>query len=102
MRFRYLTILIAAGMLTGAQEAPLRQGREASLAASGKCSALAGRVLPGKVKITAATFVPASTADGQAGKGLPAYCRVEGTINERVGFAGKPYGIGFALALPDN
>lgn len=100
MRFRYLTILIAAGTLTGAQEAPLRQSKEASLAASGRCSALAGRALPGKVKITAATFVPASTADGPAG--LPAHCRVEGMINERIGFAGKPYGIGFALALPDN
>ena len=61
-----------------------------------------GSPLPGKVKIIAAALVPASPTDGRAGKGLPAHCRVEGVINERMGFAGKPYGIGFALALPDN
>jgi hypothetical protein len=31
---------------------------------------------------------------------LPAYCRVDGVIDERTGQDGKPYGIGFALALP--
>src|SRR6478752_9640134 len=31
---------------------------------------------------------------------LPAHCRVEGTIDKRVGRGGKPYGIGFAVALP--
>ncbi|HWF11906.1 MAG TPA: tannase/feruloyl esterase family alpha/beta hydrolase [Bryobacteraceae bacterium] len=31
---------------------------------------------------------------------VPAYCRVEGTINPRAGVDGKRYGIGFALALP--
>jgi len=31
---------------------------------------------------------------------LPAYCRVDGTIDRRVGAGGATYGIGFALALP--
>lgn len=33
---------------------------------------------------------------------LPAYCRVDGVIDQRVGHDGKPYAIGFAIALPDN
>jgi hypothetical protein len=32
---------------------------------------------------------------------LPARCRVDGVIDQRTGAAGKTYGIGFALALPD-
>ena len=33
---------------------------------------------------------------------LPAYCRLDGMIDRRVGAAGATYGIGFALALPEN
>ena len=33
---------------------------------------------------------------------VPAFCRVEGTIDRRIGADGKTYGIGFALALPDD
>src|SRR5436189_4806263 len=33
---------------------------------------------------------------------LPARCRVDGTIDQRTGAGGKPYGIGFAVNLPDN
>ena len=33
---------------------------------------------------------------------VPAHCRVDGVIDERTGRDGKPYGIGFALALPAN
>jgi len=32
----------------------------------------------------------------------PAYCRVEGVINRRVGFGGEEFGIHFALAMPDH
>ncbi len=31
---------------------------------------------------------------------LPGHCRVDGMIDERFGREGKPYGIGFAVALP--
>jgi feruloyl esterase len=34
--------------------------------------------------------------------GIPAHCRVEGMINARTGAGGKAYGIGFAIALPDE
>ena len=34
--------------------------------------------------------------------GLPAYCRVDGVIDARTGQDGRPYAIGFAVALPQN
>ncbi|MBS1872907.1 MAG: tannase/feruloyl esterase family alpha/beta hydrolase [Acidobacteria bacterium] len=33
---------------------------------------------------------------------LPAHCRVDGILDRRTGVAGKPYGIQFAVALPDE
>ena len=33
---------------------------------------------------------------------VPAYCRAEGEIDPRVGSDGKPYAIGFTIALPDR
>jgi feruloyl esterase len=37
-----------------------------------------------------------------AAKSVPAHCRVSGVLEPRIGRAGKPYGIGFAIALPTN
>jgi len=39
---------------------------------------------------------------GTVGAAVPAFCHVEGVIDKRTGADGKPYGIGFALALPDE
>jgi hypothetical protein len=33
---------------------------------------------------------------------LPAFCRLDGVIDRRTGAAGTTYGIGFALAMPEN
>lgn len=33
---------------------------------------------------------------------LPAYCRLDGTIDRRQGVGGQTFGIGFAIALPDD
>jgi feruloyl esterase len=63
---------------------------------------------PAGVKITAAELVPAAapgTVQTSPGRpplaaGLPAYCKVSGTINERKGAGGKTYAIGFAVAMP--
>ncbi|NLD37545.1 MAG: tannase/feruloyl esterase family alpha/beta hydrolase [Desulfatiglans sp.] len=33
---------------------------------------------------------------------IPAYCRVDGEIDKRIGHEDKPYAIGFAIALPKN
>jgi feruloyl esterase len=58
------------------------------------CAALTSFSLPIlKAVITKAESVPAAPP-------LPAHCRVDGVINERVGADGKTYAIGFALALP--
>src|ERR1700685_4137902 len=61
--------------------------------------------------ITKADSIPASapgtlrispTFPGTIGVAVPAFCRVDGVINQRKGADGKSYGIGFALALPDQ
>ncbi len=49
--------------------------------------------------------MPAGVAISKAEKisdNLPPRCRVDGVIDQRTGSGGKTYGIGFALALPDN
>jgi feruloyl esterase len=71
------------------------------------CAALAKFTVPGhKITIDKATEVPAGPAAAPPGAppgpraALPAHCRVDGVIDPRTGRNGKPYGIGFALALP--
>jgi feruloyl esterase len=39
---------------------------------------------------------------GTVAVAVPAFCRVDGVIDQRTGADGKPYGIGFSLALPDQ
>jgi feruloyl esterase len=106
--------LIAVNALLLTAAAPLQARSDASAttpdggAQADKCRALVGRSFGDKVRITAASRVPAAAAGTVAAESgppiasaLPAYCRVEGTINQRIGAGGKSYGIGFALALPE-
>ena len=71
------------------------------------CSTLADLKVEG-VEITKATSVPAGTTlpppfPGATAIGpLPAHCRVDGMIHRRKGVDGEEFGIGFALALPDQ
>ncbi len=53
-----------------------------------------------RVAIRQASEVPVS-APGVS-PAVPAHCRVDGVIDERTGRDGKPYAIGFAVALPAN
>ena len=53
------------------------------------------------LSITKAEATAASTPRA-GGAVIPAFCRVDGVIDRRTGAEGKPYGIGFALALPDQ
>jgi feruloyl esterase len=63
------------------------------------CAALAKFSMPGlRVRIRETRDLPAS-APGAA-PATPAHCRIDGVIDERTGRDGKPYGIGFAVALP--
>src|SRR6185369_3364690 len=71
------------------------------------CSDLMKFRIPGvAIEFTKAEKIVAGTAvAGQRGAPpvpLPTYCRVDGVIDRRVGAEGKEYGIGFAVALPDN
>jgi len=65
------------------------------------CAALAKFSLAEhRIAVRQAKEIPAS-APGVI-PAVPAHCRVDGVIGERTGRDGKPYGIGFALALPST
>jgi len=73
------------------------------------CDALKTLAVPGvALEVTATEWFPAGSAPPPMGPmpapawKLPAYCRIDGMIDRRQGKDGKPYGIGFALALPDE
>jgi hypothetical protein len=77
---------------------------------STKCADLVNFKIPGsQMVITKATTIPASSASGAAtaetsatSAMIPSHCEADGMINERTGADGRTYGIGFAIALPDN
>jgi len=77
---------------------------------SADCAAMKNFKLPGvTLEITRSEWQPAGTEPPRANPNappapykLPAYCRVDGMIDRRTGSDGKPYGIGFAITLPDN
>ena len=76
---------------------------------SSKCADLTKFKIPGvPMVITKAEMIPASAASGRRPpkhprhQPIPAHCQADGMINERTGAGGKTYGIGFAIALPDN
>ena len=67
--------------------------------AANACGKLTKFSMPGHdVRISAAKDLPASPPG--VSPAVPAHCRVDGVIDERTGRDGKPYGIGFAVALP--
>jgi feruloyl esterase len=73
------------------------------------CAALKDFHMPGyNVAIDSAQQVAAGAAGGGPGgppgprAAMPTYCRVDGTIDKRVGRNGKSYAIGFSVALPDD
>jgi hypothetical protein len=74
--------------------------------AKDSCANIETLKIPG-VAFTKAEHVPAGPLQARRpGSGgsveLPAYCRVEGMIDQRTGADGKTYGIGFAVAMPDD
>jgi len=94
-------LLAGAAALTGSPAAA--QG-----SAADRCAAFANQVPGSDVRIASAKHIavtPAGTAQPGGpplATALPAHCRIEGMINERKGAGGKTYGIGFAIALPDD
>ncbi len=73
--------------------------------AASSCASLAGLKMDG-VQITKADSIAAGAMipvpyAGTIGP-LPAHCRVDGVIHPRKGVGGEEFGIGFALALPEQ
>jgi len=101
----FSAIVVALGSMLPAFGAPTL-GTTAGSPIS--CSRLTSLKAPGfDMAVRQAAAVPAGPVPalpfGPMFKGtLPAYCRVEGVIDERVGHDGKPYAIGFAVAMPEN
>ncbi len=60
---------------------------------SSKCADLTKFTIPGSAMVITKAEVIST---------MPAHCHVDGMINERTGAGGKTFGIGFAVALPDN
>lgn len=101
MIHKHVVRMMGLSLLMGATALP-------ALAAA-PCAALGKFTLKGyDVKITRAEEVPAGPmpAPPNAPPGprasLPAHCRVDGVLDQRTGRNGKPYAIGFAVALPAN
>lgn len=98
---------LLAALASGALSSAAMCASAAPAAAS--CAALAKFTVPGHtIKIDKTANVPAgpgpAVRTGAPGTApmLPAHCRVDGVIDARTGRNGRPYGIGFALALPAN
>src|SRR6188474_2187948 len=100
-----LSTTLAALALCSVIPSPLSAQTTRNAAA---CSALTSLKIPGlDLTITNAQWFEAGSTPGRGGAGapanpikLPAYCRLDGVLDRRTGADGKPYGIGFALALP--
>ena len=95
----------AAALLAACTTPPPEQdelpGDPVALAMDG-CTALSLRDFGPGIAIRSANRVPAGGTASGTNSTLPAHCRVEGVIDERTGEGGKTYGIGFAIALPDQ
>jgi Tannase and feruloyl esterase len=97
---KYPRILITAAILCFASAAAQAQQ-------SDSCAELTHLKLSG-VEITEAELIAAGKTIPPAYPGapsigpLPAHCRVDGIMNRRKGVDGQEFGIGFAIALPDQ
>ena len=103
VRTRATIVLLAFCSAPFASAASAQTTRDATA-----CAALTSLKIPGlELSITKAEWFAAGSPPPRGGPGapanpitLPAYCRLDGVLDRRTGADGKPYGIGFALALP--
>jgi hypothetical protein len=82
------------------------------IAPAESCGGLVGLEIPGSsMVIGKAETVPVAapgtvrispTSPATVAVSLPAHCRAEGMMDRRAGVDGKDFGIGFAIALPDD
>jgi pimeloyl-ACP methyl ester carboxylesterase len=103
---RFMTLIFFAMFLLSFARTAWAQAPTAS------CASLTNLRIPGtmitKSEPIAAKPKPATPPAGPAyamnlvDVAMPSYCLASGEIDRHVGADGKPYGIGFALALPDK
>ena len=100
-----LTILTFGLVLVGAMAS---EAQTAVSSTPARCASLTSLQIPGvALEVTKAEWIAAGQAP--AGRGaarpatpMPAYCRLDGMVDRRMGAGGRSYGIGFGLALPEN
>jgi hypothetical protein len=106
MRITLPIAAVVALIISAAAPVDAQTARDAAA-----CASLMKLQIPGiALTITKAEwFADGSTPPGGRAGGppvapikLPAYCRLDGVLDKRTGADGKPYGIGFALALPGD
>src|SRR5262245_60157063 len=97
-----LTFVLVCATLICASSAAAQTTRDATA-----CAALSSLKIPGlELTITKAEWIAEGSSPPTAPGAppspikLPAFCRVDGVLDNRTGADGKSYGIGFALALP--
>ncbi|HEY5411365.1 MAG TPA: DUF6351 family protein, partial [Caulobacteraceae bacterium] len=105
-----VAILAASAIMLAASPAGAQTAGSSSVPAARRCADMIGFTLAGSdLRIDKAEAIPPA-APGTTrvapfapplSTGLPAYCRIEGSFERRTGVGGKPYAIGFALALPE-
>src|SRR3954463_13214336 len=91
-----------AGLLACVIACTAVPARAQPVAGPQQCTALRNLELPGAaISEVTADWMSAGPAPGSGASAvnLPAYCRVQATLDRRTGVNGQ-YGIGFALALP--
>lgn len=91
-----VSVLAAADLQAAGAEALKACASLTSFKASGFDMTITQAAIVSEGPVPATPFGPAFSGT------LPAYCRVDGMIDERTGQDGKPYAIGFAVAMPLN
>ncbi|MFL6604674.1 MAG: tannase/feruloyl esterase family alpha/beta hydrolase [Steroidobacteraceae bacterium] len=105
MSSRLCMFIASVGAVTLLASARLQA---ASANAPAACASLTSFKAPGvDIAVNQASMIPEgpvpATPFGPTFAGiLPAYCRVDGVIDERTGTDGKAYAIGFAVAMPQS
>jgi Tannase and feruloyl esterase len=107
-----ITLALFCLFLTAVSVAQAQDGTAGAIAPGQKCANLVNLHLPGtNMTITKAEPIPTAPpgtirasllSPATVPVAIPSYCRAEGTIDPRTGVDGKPYAIGFAIALPDS
>jgi Tannase and feruloyl esterase len=108
-------VIIGAAVFSFFVATPVARAQDGAtngIAPAQKCADLVNLKIPGSTMvITKAEAIP-TTPPGTIRPSpftpdtipvaIPPYCRADGVIDQRTGVDGKPYAIGFAIALPDN